>query len=599
MANHFFDYQNWSTSEDAGALSNFGAIGRSLFPANLRSSPNWILFGQGQDNTVLYGPQYSYFLGLGDFYHALVQTTPAQRQAAAQHFFLTMGHVLHHLQDMAQPQHVRNDNHCNPASKYFNDLICAFIGNDISHGFQPSFYEEYVLEHAEDIGEHVISGAPAHLTLPLQTTSSGAGYPQHPGALDWQQDFWYCTFGAPLCNIDYGLAAFTSQNFFSAGTNVVYDLATHGMSHLKAEAQPDPQGPDFQQNGFAVENGDLTLYYTYNVKDYIDGKPDGTPSVTTHPATAASALAMVYGPRGQDGAVFKLTPKIYKDQMETLVPQAMAYSEWFLDYTLRGANLISASIANGKLYITNNSKYEILNSGPTPASFDLWTEDGSGNRTASQTFNTCTPQIYPGQTATCDLVVFADADSNPDGWYWLPQQRPATGSYLLTYFDNYNLLAFATVADPQCTTPGCLEGFTVKEVHTGNCDVLGVSGSSDFTNYHDYYVNETPNSTQVSVPAYYVNTVLNFAVMALAPSAPGSGQLQLPLTLTPQLVSVADSTAQSKVTGTVTLDSGGLSGSVSYQEYVGNSLQCFENVVLSSTQFTQYAGEPIPIIQSQ
>ena len=45
-------------------------------------------------------------------YGALTANSAVQRKGFFGRVFQTIGHVMHHLQDMAQPQHVRNDPHC-------------------------------------------------------------------------------------------------------------------------------------------------------------------------------------------------------------------------------------------------------------------------------------------------------------------------------------------------------------------------------------------------------------------------------------------------------------------------------------------------------
>src|SRR5439155_50015 len=53
--------------------------------------------------------------------------------------FQTLGHLMHHMQDMAQPQHVRNDMHCDLLSCLAADIITAGLAGVYS----PSGYEKY------------------------------------------------------------------------------------------------------------------------------------------------------------------------------------------------------------------------------------------------------------------------------------------------------------------------------------------------------------------------------------------------------------------------------------------------------------------------
>lgn len=50
------------------------------------------------------------------YYEALTASTPLQRKAAAQEMFYDLGNVAHLIQDLAQPQHSRNDAHMDESS---------------------------------------------------------------------------------------------------------------------------------------------------------------------------------------------------------------------------------------------------------------------------------------------------------------------------------------------------------------------------------------------------------------------------------------------------------------------------------------------------
>jgi len=56
------------------------------------------------------------------YLNALISETPAARYSATTQLFQNLGHVLHHVQDMAQPQHVRNDAHCDAP-------VCAVLAS--------------------------------------------------------------------------------------------------------------------------------------------------------------------------------------------------------------------------------------------------------------------------------------------------------------------------------------------------------------------------------------------------------------------------------------------------------------------------------------
>jgi len=71
------------------------------------TSPDWAL----EDNKEITKQAFSFKDARDYLYKALILST---KDARKKHFaltFQTLGQVIHHIQDMAQPQHVRNDQH--------------------------------------------------------------------------------------------------------------------------------------------------------------------------------------------------------------------------------------------------------------------------------------------------------------------------------------------------------------------------------------------------------------------------------------------------------------------------------------------------------
>jgi len=87
---------------------------QNVSPFNPEISPDWAL----EDNEEIGGQDYSYRNALDYFYEALTIPTgflvKADEKTRKENFgrtFQTLGQVIHHIQDMAQPQHVRLDEH--------------------------------------------------------------------------------------------------------------------------------------------------------------------------------------------------------------------------------------------------------------------------------------------------------------------------------------------------------------------------------------------------------------------------------------------------------------------------------------------------------
>ena len=177
IRHHFFDPEN-------GRGLHLGPISLGL-PA-----PAWALGEQGRG----FAPDQNQFSLLDARLYqlrSLIESTPEERERYTALFFRSLGHVLHLLQDMAQPQHTRNDAH--PA-----------CDNALSERVLPehSWYEEYIEHRA--LGEQ-FRGRPVH---PLMTE----GYP----APSFPTYFSYFSHD----DRQRGLADFSSRNFFSAATNL-------------------------------------------------------------------------------------------------------------------------------------------------------------------------------------------------------------------------------------------------------------------------------------------------------------------------------------------------------------------------------------------
>jgi hypothetical protein len=175
MRNHFFDVQR-----GGGGLNSIV----NGFPA-----PDWALGQQGRSDN-----QYTILDARTYQFKSLTQSTKVDREANTALLFRTLGQVIHLVQDMAQPQHTRNDPHAG----------CLF-----SIGGEHSWYEDYIETRARN--DRYRS---RELFIPRPPSFNGIlsqGYTAPK--FTTYRDFWTRPDAA-------GLADFSSRNFFSAGTNL-------------------------------------------------------------------------------------------------------------------------------------------------------------------------------------------------------------------------------------------------------------------------------------------------------------------------------------------------------------------------------------------
>ena len=168
--------------------------------AGLRS-PDWALEDTARYSDIK-GQAYSYSDADNYFFNSLTLPSADKRSLEFTKLFLTLGHVIHHLEDMAQPQHVRNDAHC-------DRFICFLIGE-----YSPSTYEKYTGDKYKDIN------------IPFDN--------RHSVTANKPRDFW-------VKADETGISQFTNLNFLSAGTN--FSLDDSGKINVNTAYQyPQPTG---------------------------------------------------------------------------------------------------------------------------------------------------------------------------------------------------------------------------------------------------------------------------------------------------------------------------------------------------------------------
>jgi hypothetical protein len=188
--NHFFNPLDWQpltvvnpfTGEIIGFLGN-------------DNSPAWALEDLRDISGNDAGEQkFSYKDARQYFYDALTKPDKADRDENWGLTFQTLGQVIHHLQDMAQPQHVRNDAHLDQP-----DMNVG--GVQLNPLYNPSSYELWTFKHP-----------PA---ASLFSAYAPVYSPDETGNFTTPRQFWTTTVFGTGGN---GIAEYTNRGFFSAGT---------------------------------------------------------------------------------------------------------------------------------------------------------------------------------------------------------------------------------------------------------------------------------------------------------------------------------------------------------------------------------------------
>lgn len=346
--NHFFDPQ----------FANYSGRGLAYGPVSGHSSPLWALEDQTEVMSIgvpLFSaggvPQvFSLRNGAHYFFNALTAQAPAARRTEFGRVFQTLGHVVHHLQDMGQPQHVRNEIH--PP---------AFTG-DTAGGW----YERYTSEYKN--GE-----IPAIL--------SNNAYPAGPPAFSTAREFWG---QSPVPGPRYrGMADFSAHNYVGLRTNLRGNVAPSGTVTITGNPEfPLPSGTN--RNGTPVRFEARTLpvrqltgsIVTRTVRAAIGDVYDEYTGYT-HPdkilAVESAFAPALIARRAQFR--FVSTSSVFDDNYSVLLPRASAFSTGLINHFFRGRLELQRTSSTGTTWTITNTGTQAMN-----GEFYVYREDGNGNR---------------------------------------------------------------------------------------------------------------------------------------------------------------------------------------------------------------------------
>ncbi len=299
--NHFFDPQN-----DRPLYVFFQEIGEK--------SPDWAL----EHDSAIEEQTRSYTDGYTFYRMALTAPAADVRELNYELMFQTLGHAIHHLQDMAQPDHVRNDQHC-------NQYRCVTL-------YDPSAYEHFTAVHGLD--QRLLSG---YETVVL------------PRAVDyWASD-------------GQGIAEFTSRNFVSKDTNFTgtrqqpqthpeFPLPSPANAQIQSVQIADLLGP-VGPNQHLI--GDMQFIGT----QVTDGYAPQTSRLNPRTSTYSLFDADLENYAGLS-KIYTLNRFNFLAAHEFLIPRAMGYSTGLINHFFRGRMAIDSLASEGSvlsLIIRNTS----------------------------------------------------------------------------------------------------------------------------------------------------------------------------------------------------------------------------------------------------
>lgn len=309
------------------------------------------------------------------FLLSLTAHSPRARDEELAATFDTLGHVVHLVQDAAQPQHVRDD----------------------AHGGAPcgarSLYESWIN------GDHRLRNY--------------AGYPAP--AFPSPRDFVFRGDGR-------GLSEFTNRNFISENTN--FSRLVTGAHHprylrpaLSLGIVTDVSLRDLPGMSDDALDG-LVTFFGNVVDDGVTGTADVNAYMTTYSLFDNSLKKKEKDP------IFGYNRFNIEAAAEFLLPRATAYSAGLLDYFFRGSLDVGIDETDPPTVMTTNASVEPLTGG----TFAIYSETASGART--KIAETIADRTVPAGESLPDVPIANDDNARFIAVYQggLGEETPSSGT---------------------------------------------------------------------------------------------------------------------------------------------------------------------------
>ncbi|MEW8231453.1 MAG: hypothetical protein AB2745_14075 [Candidatus Thiodiazotropha endolucinida] len=316
--------------------------------SGFRRSPDWALEDAEEYNSQDFSLRdaYRYFLG------SKTQSSQGIRGENEQKLFLALGHVVHHLQDMAQPAHVRNDMHCDAEVDRLTRCL-GFLVHD------PSIYERST--------EYVYNNLPLTGYMDLNLNNFRK-----------VRDFW--STGSQWHGI--GMSEFANWNFVSQDTNFIY--VHHPLFPTdQPDFYPSPFYDNPVPNSLTSEPVVSPVYGDLGIKWFVGNQvTDQYRPEQSGVNDKASTLSIFhsdlqeyeYIPHPEN--LFTLNEETFSAARSFLIPRTVAYSAGLVNYFFRGQMKVTgARIYNTGSTITDSLGVTIVNASsehtPGNAPFDF------------------------------------------------------------------------------------------------------------------------------------------------------------------------------------------------------------------------------------
>ena len=255
------------------------------------------------------------------FYIALTSKTNLLIQENFAKMFKGLGHQMHILQDMAVPDHVRNDAH--PED--------AILGRNLLNG--STYFERWAKERFRNVNE-LISFVPEPSVPTVYFNVSYNGLAPTTQLFDAEE----YNGTNPSVSLTQGLAEYTNANFFSGDT--IFAAEKYSADHKHYFPYPKRTSTDIQ-NYLAGTKPEKTIVAEDGNIDtgiWISKNADGeTVEYFVRTSKFTKWSSHFFGEEALFYKTFYRDEKCHEDYAKKLIPRAVGYSAGLLNYFFRGS----------------------------------------------------------------------------------------------------------------------------------------------------------------------------------------------------------------------------------------------------------------------
>jgi hypothetical protein len=357
VLNHFFDPVN------NAQLTDLLPVPIPLPLAFISTSPAWAINGRGQG---VFARSFSYADARNQMLLGLTAQSPNDRNTNLGLMFETLGHVIHHLQDMAQPQHVRNESHLNIS-----------LSNNPYSTFNLPSYSRYEAWAEVNAGSLNLDGYQIDLlTKPMDYWS--VRDPNSPLAFGGLADFTNVNFVSPNRMFSQVNNAPAPDPFYEHPVPLTRDPPVPIESILS--------GPPFNCPPARLPTTDARCSLTGSVVDFVTTAVTDSLQPETNDLNRRAAMWSVFdqdllpnvdNPSAGHYTVNALT---FPNAAQELIPRAVGYSAGLIDYFFRGKiDITGHALPDGT---TVPGAFDFVNLGDEPltGTVQLYYDDANNNR---------------------------------------------------------------------------------------------------------------------------------------------------------------------------------------------------------------------------